>query len=103
MTVRQYQIILRRTSDKTLTLHELALRAGMHPELVERLVEFGLIRPISQDGMELFDPSAVSRLQTVSRLRGSLGINLAGISVILDLVDKLRVLQRENRNLRNRS
>jgi DNA-binding transcriptional MerR regulator len=103
MTVRHYQIILRRTSNNALTLRELALHAGMHPGFVERLVEFGLITAISPNDIELFDPSAVARLQTIARLRGSLGVNLAGISVILDLVDKVCVLQRENRSLRNRS
>jgi DNA-binding transcriptional MerR regulator len=103
MTVRQYQIVLWRTGDNGLTLDELAVHAGMHPAFVERLVEFGLVRPIRQNRPELFDPSAVPRLQTIARLRESLGVNLAGISVILDLVDKLCVLQRENKNLRNRS
>jgi DNA-binding transcriptional MerR regulator len=103
MTVRQYQIVLWRTGDNGLTLDELAVHAGMHPAFVERLLEFGLVRPISQNGTQLFDPSAVSRLQTIARLRESLGVNLAGISVILDLVDKLCALQRENKNLRNRS
>jgi DNA-binding transcriptional MerR regulator len=103
MTVRQYQIVLWRTGDSGLTLDDLAVHAGMHPAFVERLVEFGLVRPISQNRTELFDPSSVSRVQTIARLRESLGVNLAGISVILDLVDKLCVLQRENQNLRNRS
>jgi DNA-binding transcriptional MerR regulator len=103
MTVQQYQIVLCQTSDQRLTLDDLALHAGMHPALVERLVEFGLITPIRQDGTELFDLSAASRLRTIARLRGTLGINLSGISVILDLVDKLCALQRENKNLRNRS
>ena len=102
MTVRQYEIVLYRTSDQALTLDELALHANMHPGLVERLVEFGLITPIRQEGTDLFDPSAASRLRTIARLRSTLGINLAGISVILDLVDKLCALQRENENLRNR-
>ena len=101
MTVRQYQIVLcRRDSD--LTLDDLALHAGLHPALVKRLVEFGLITPVTQGSMELFDPSAISRLRTIARLRGSLGVNLAGVSVILDLVEKVCTLQRENEALRSR-
>jgi MerR family transcriptional regulator, heat shock protein HspR len=102
MTVQQYQIIFRGTDDQRLTLEDLALHAAMHPAMVERLVEFGLVTPMRQEGANLFDPSAVSRLRTIGRLRRMLGINLAGISVILDLVDKIRALQRENENLRNR-
>jgi MerR family transcriptional regulator/heat shock protein HspR len=75
----------------------------MHPALVERLVEFGLIDPVQWEGSRcLFDPSAISRLRRIGRLREALGINLAGIEVILDLVDRVVALQRENRELRNR-
>lgn len=101
MTVQRYQIVLSSTDDQRFTLEELALHAAMHPAMVERLVEFGLVTPMRQEGANLFDPSAVSRLRTIGRLRRTLGINLAGISVILDLVDKIRALQRENENLRN--
>jgi len=102
MSVQQYQIIFRGTDDQRLTLEELALHAAMHPAMVERLVEFGLVTPMRQEGERVFDASVVSRLRTIGRLRRTLGINLAGISVILDLVDKIRALQRENENLRNR-
>jgi MerR family transcriptional regulator, heat shock protein HspR len=100
--MQQYQIVLRGTDDQRLTLEDLALHAAMHPAMVERLVEFGLVTPMRQEGANLFDPSTVSRLRTIGRLRRTLGINLAGVSVILDLVDKIRALQRENENLRNR-
>ena len=43
----------------------------------------------------LFDPAIVARVRVISRLRESLGINLAGISVILDLLDRVRALQQE--------
>ena len=103
MSIRQYQIVFYGSDNQQLTLDDVALHAGMHPAFVERLVELGLVTPIRQQGAMFFDPSAVSRLRTVARLRQSLGINLAGISVILDLVDKICALQRENENLRNRS
>jgi DNA-binding transcriptional MerR regulator len=35
------------------------------------------------------------RLRAIERLRRDLGANLAGIAVILDLVDRLTTLQRE--------
>lgn len=103
MTIRRYEMILRPRESEHLALDELALHADMHPELVERFVEFGLITPIERVGDRLFfDPSTVSRLRTIVRLRGNLGINLAGVSVILDLLDKLCAAQRENEALRNR-
>lgn len=103
MIARRFEITLYRNERQPLTLVDVALHAGMHPELIERLVQFGLVTPIKQEGSQLFfDPSAVSRLRTIARLREGLGVNLAGVSVILDLVDKLCTVQRENEKLRNR-
>ena len=103
MTAREYQIVLYSTHDQWLTLDDLALHANMHPALIDQLIEVGLLTPVRRQGANFFDASAVSRLRTIARLRHGVGINLAGISVILDLVDKLCALQRENQNLRNRS
>jgi hypothetical protein len=44
----------------------------------------------------------VPRLRTICRLRESLGINLAGVAVVMDLLDKFCALQRENEILRSR-
>jgi len=86
-----------------LSLDALARRAGVHPALVERYVELDLIRPCEREGARLFfEPSAVLRLGAVNRLRQSLGINLQGIVVVLDLVDQISALQRENDRLRLR-
>jgi chaperone modulatory protein CbpM len=104
MIARGFEIVLRRNEREQLTLHEVAFHAGMHPKLVERFVACGLVTPIEQEGTQLlFDPSAISRLRKVARLRNALGVNLAGISVILDLIDKLSAVQRENEALRTRS
>src|SRR3954471_5014036 len=103
MAVQRYQIVLRREERQQLTLDALAASAGMHPALVQRFVELGLIEPIERaGGWSVFDVSAVPRLRMIGRLRESLGINLAGVAVILDLLDKFCALQRENDVLRSR-
>ena len=103
MAVQRYQIVLRRQERQQLTLDALAASAGMHPALVEHFVELGLIEPIERAGAwSVFDVSAVPRLRMIGRLRESLGINLAGVAVILDLLDKFCALQRENDVLRSR-
>jgi DNA-binding transcriptional MerR regulator len=102
MSVQRYAIVLRRREAQQLTLEALAAHAGMHPELVGRFVELGLIEPVEFDGATaLFDASAIVRLRMIGRLRKSLGINLAGIGVIVNLLDRLCALQRENELQRN--
>jgi DNA-binding transcriptional MerR regulator len=103
MTVRRYDIILCRNERQQLTLDMLASRVGLHPSLVERFVEFGLIEPVEWEGAKLlFDPSIIPRLRMIERLRESLGMNLAGIAVTLDLLDRLCALRLENEALRRR-
>jgi DNA-binding transcriptional MerR regulator len=101
--MQQYAIVLRRQERPQLTLDDIAVHANVHPEVVLQFVEFGLLTPVEQNKKELlFDPAAAPRLRTIVRLRRSLGINLAGIAVILDLLDKVRALQRNNEALRSR-
>ena len=103
MALPRYDIILCRQESEPLTLDALAAHAGMHPALVERFVEVGLIQPVGWEGpRSVFDASAVPRLRMIGRLRQSLGINAAGVAVIVDLLDRFCALQRENETLRSR-
>src|SRR5262247_3593792 len=103
MSVRHYEIVLSRREREELTLEALASSAGLHPAHVERFVEFGLLEPIKLAGTEMiFETSAILRLRTIERLRREIGVNLNGIAVILDVVDRLRALQNESELLRGR-
>ena len=97
-------IILGRTEPEQWTLEGLAACAGVHPALIEDFVEYGLLEPIARTGTQwLFDTSGLARLRMIERLRRDLGANLAGIAVILDLLDRLTTLQREVEQWRRRS
>jgi MerR family transcriptional regulator/heat shock protein HspR len=102
-TLQRYEIVFYRPPSDLLPLPELAAGADVHPGLVERFIQCGLIEPRARQGDILyFDASAVPRLRMIKRLRDELGINLAGIAVILDLRDRMRALQRENEAYRQR-
>jgi DNA-binding transcriptional MerR regulator len=86
-----------------LTLEAVASSAGLHPAVVERFVDCGLLDPVGWAGTQLlFDAAAVARLKTIKRLRAEIGVNLPGIAVILDLLDRLRALQSKNEWLRSK-
>jgi DNA-binding transcriptional MerR regulator len=99
----RYDLMVRSINSESVTLANLAKRAGMHPMLLERLVECGLIRPITPVGaIALFESATVLRLRSIRRLRSELGINLQGVAAVLDLVERLRHLEHENASLRAR-
>lgn len=103
MNSRRFELVLRRDPRRELTLDSLASCTQIHPQLVERFIEVGLIEPVERAGPSpLFDVSVIPRIRIIERLRCDLGINLAGIAVILDMVDRLRAVEFENDLLRSR-
>jgi MerR family transcriptional regulator, heat shock protein HspR len=101
MNEQHNQIVLCRDERKELTLEALASSADLHPAHVRRFVEYGLLEPIEVIGTNMiFETSAILRLRMIERLRCEIGINLNGIAVILDLLDRLRELQYESEGLR---
>jgi len=99
----RYQIVLCRRERDYLTLETLAASAGLHPALVDRFVEVGLLDLIEWAGNKLFfDTAAIARLRLIERLRRDIGVNLAGLGVVLDLLDRLCALRLENEWLRGR-
>jgi MerR family transcriptional regulator/heat shock protein HspR len=96
-------IVLYPKDSQRLTLEELAQAAHLHPKLVERFVELDVLAPVERDGSRLlFEEAAILRVQTIQRLRRDLRVNLSGIAVILDLIERQRELQRELDWLRSR-
>ena len=104
MSEPRAHITLGRIEPEQLTLEGLAACAGVHPTLIEYFVEYGLLEPLARTGTQwLFDTACLARLRMIERLRRDLGANLAGIAVILDLLDRLTALQREVEQWRRRS
>jgi DNA-binding transcriptional MerR regulator len=100
ITVYQFGQI-ERIEREQMTLEGLAARAGLHPTLIERFVEYGLIEPAERAGAHmLFDVDCVARVRKIERLRRHLGANLASVAVILDLLDRLSGLEQEIERLR---
>lgn len=82
-------------------LDELAAASDLHPDFVQNIVAYGLLEPVRAEQTLLwFDVTAVRRLRTIRRLRDDLGINLAGIAVVLDLLERIEALERELAHLR---
>jgi DNA-binding transcriptional MerR regulator len=95
MRTTEYQLIVLHPPRQLLRLEEVASRANVHPEVLQRFIDLGLIQPADATSAEImFDPEAVHRIRVIQRLRCDLGINVQGIAVILDLLDRLNATQR---------
>jgi DNA-binding transcriptional MerR regulator len=78
------------------TLEVLAEQTGVHPHRIYDYIEFGLLEPAERRHEQIyFEAGALLRLRCIERLRRDLGVNLAGIAIILDMRDRLMRLQRE--------
>jgi DNA-binding transcriptional MerR regulator len=104
MSELRAHLTLRHSEPEQLTVEHLAACTGLHPTRIEYFVEYGLIEPRTRLGSQLFfDTACIARLRMIERLRRDLGANLAGIAVILDLLDRLATLQREVEQWRKHS
>ena len=63
----------------------LARRAGLHPDLVRRLIRMGAVDPRALD--------APARLARITRLRRDLGLNYAGAILACDLLARIERLE----------
>jgi MerR family transcriptional regulator/heat shock protein HspR len=68
----------------------------MHPQTLRSYERLGLVRPQrSSRQSRLYSQRDVERLQRIQRLTRDLGVNLAGVEVILDLLDRMEALREE--------
>lgn len=82
----------------TLTLSELTVFCDTNADLVIRLVEYGVvipITPISKTAAEwAFAPVHIARARKAARLMRDLELNVAGVALVLDLIDERDALAR---------
>lgn len=65
--------------------------AGMHPQTLRTYESKGLVRPKrTPGGTRLYSEADVERLRIIQRLTTELGLNLAGVELVLQLEDELR-------------
>ena len=69
---------------------------GVHPQTLRHYENVGLVIPERSEGnIRLYSPVDIDRLRQISRLTDELGVNLAGVQIILDMRERLEQLQLE--------
>ena len=73
-----------------------AKMVGLHPQTLRHYEDLGLVKPErSQGNIRLYRPLDIDRLRQIARLTEDLGVNLAGVQIILDMRERLERMKLE--------
>jgi len=79
-----------------ITLSQLCEVCSVGHTLIEQLVEEGVLDPVGGEPDEpLFRYTSVRITQTAIRLQDDLGVNMPGVALALELLDRIEELQRK--------
>ena len=79
-----------------------ARMVGMHAQTLRQYERVGLVEPKRTRGnSRMYSRSDVARLRQVQRLINDLGVNLAGVEVILRMNERMQQMEQELRHLRS--
>jgi len=69
---------------------------NLHPQTLRHYEKLGLISPHRSEGARrLYSPRDIERLRKITRLTNDLGVNLAGVEVILNMAEQIAEMQVE--------
>ncbi len=73
---------------------------NIHPQTLRLYEREGLIQPERSAGnTRLYSRQDIDHLSTILNLTREMGVNLAGVTIIMDLLQKLREVQEEKQAL----
>lgn len=75
----------------------------MHAQTIRLYEKLGLVTPLRRNKNRLYSEEDVERLKQIRRLTQDMGVNLAGVEVILELLYRMEQLQAERDTLHQRS
>lgn len=81
---------------RTYTISAVAEMYDIHPQTLRLYEREGLLKPSRSDGnTRVFVDSDLERLEVILSLTRDLGVNLAGVEIILNMREKMDAMQRE--------
>src|SRR5947209_20174725 len=79
---------------KTYTISAVADQYGIHPQTLRLYEREGLLKPSRSDGnTRLYTDADLERLEVILHLTRDLGVNLAGVEIILNMREKMQEMQ----------
>lgn len=88
--------------DEPLYVISVAARmVNLHPQTLRHYERIGLVEPArTEGGMRMYSQQDIEQLKKIAGLIEDLGVNLAGVEVILNMSKQIEELQQEINHLR---
>ena len=81
---------------RTYTISAVATQYDIHPQTLRLYEREGLLKPSRSEGnTRLYTDEDIARLEVILSLTRDLGVNLAGVEIILNMREKMDAMQRE--------
>ena len=81
---------------KTFTISAVAEQFELHPQTLRLYEREGLLKPSRSDGnTRLYTQDDIERLELILNLTRDLGVNLAGVEVVLNMRQRMEEMQRD--------
>ena len=81
---------------KTYTISAVAEQYSLHPQTLRLYEREGLLKPSRSEGnTRLYTDSDLERLELILSLTRDLGVNLAGVEIIMNMREKMDAMQQE--------
>jgi MerR family transcriptional regulator, heat shock protein HspR len=87
---------MRKTSKAAYMISAVAEQYQIHPQTLRLYEREGLLKPSRSDGnTRLYTDDDLERLEVILKLTRDLGVNLAGVEIILNMREKMGEMQRQ--------
>ena len=81
---------------RTYTISAVASQYDLHPQTLRMYEREGLLKPSRSDGnTRLYTDEDLERLEVILSLTRDLGVNLAGVEIIINMREKMKAMQNE--------
>src|SRR2546423_5600693 len=93
---RKLKTVFMKRKGRTYTISAVATHYDIHPQTLRLYEREGLLKPSRSEGnTRLYTDADLERLEVILSLTRDLGVNLAGVEIILNMREKMDAMQRE--------
>lgn len=66
-----------------------------HPHTLRLYEQMGLVKPLRRGGKRVYSLKDIARIKVIRTLTQEFGVNLAGVEIILNLMNKIKEMEEE--------